>query len=145
VESNPIGQILIVDDDANVREVLRRFLEPAGYAVREAESAEAGVRSVEQTLTSVAFCDLHMPGANGLWLADRIRTISPATAMILATGDSGIPPGESLRAGVIAYLVKPLTSRRVLEAAADGVRWSAEARERGGRRIHTRSITTAIP
>jgi CheY-like chemotaxis protein len=113
--------------------------------VGEAETAEEAARSVEQTPTSVAFCDMHMPGANGLWLADRIRTISPATAMIFATGDSGIPPGESLRAGVVAYLVKPLTGRRVLEAAAEGVRWSVEARRRGVRRIHTRSITTAIP
>lgn len=131
---NAMAHVLIVDDDAKVRELLRRFLEPAGYSVAEAETAEEAARSVEQMPPSVAFCDMHMPGANGLWLADQIRAISPATAMVFATGDSEIPPAESLRSGIVAYLVKPLTGQRVLGAVADGVRWSADARSKGVRR-----------
>lgn len=129
-----MSHVLIVDDDAKVREVMRRFLEPAGYHVVEAETAEDAVRSVRETAPAVAFCDMHMPGANGLWLTDQIRAISPATAMVLATGDSRIAPAETLRPGIVAYLVKPLNGDRVRAAAAEGVKWSSDARARAGDR-----------
>src|SRR6266850_1120567 len=104
----PRSHILVVDDDQNSREVLRRFLEPEGYEVHEAESAEVAIRSIEDHPPAVVLCDVHMPGANGLWLTDQIRTVSPTTAMILATGDDRVPPVETLRSGVVAYFVKPL-------------------------------------
>jgi DNA-binding NtrC family response regulator len=129
-----MSHVLIVDDDAKVRELIRRFLEPAGYDVIESETAEDAIRSVGEAAPAVAFCDMHMPGANGLWLADQIRAISPATAMVLATGDSGIAPAETLRPGIVAYLVKPLNGERVRAAAAEGVKWSSDARARAGHR-----------
>ena len=124
-------RVLIVDDDVKVRELLRRFLEPEGYEVIEAASAEEAVQRIESALPSVAFCDVHMPGANGLWLADQIRSLSPATGMVLATGDTEIPPAESFRPGIVSYLVKPLKRERVVAAVSDGVRWSEEALARG--------------
>ena len=119
--------ILVVDDDPNVREVLRRFLESAGYQVVMAATAEDAIGMLSGPPLSVAFCDIHMPGASGLWLAEQIRRASPATAVVLATGDARIPPAESLRSGVVAYMVKPFTCEDVLRAAEQGVRWSANA------------------
>jgi CheY-like chemotaxis protein len=116
--------ILIVDDDSSVRHPLRRFLVGLGYEVREAETAEAAMFCVEQGPPAVAFCDIHMPGANGLWLADQIRSVSPSTAMVLATGDADVPASESFRPGIVAYLLKPLAQPDVLRAVADGIRWS---------------------
>jgi len=127
-------RVLIVDDDDKVRELLRRFLEPEGYEVMAAASAEEGVQLIEAAPPSVAFCDVHMTGANGLWLADQIRSLSPATAMVLATGDDRVPTSESLRAGIVSYLIKPLRRDRVVTAAADGVRWSEDAIARGAQR-----------
>jgi CheY-like chemotaxis protein len=124
-------RVLIVDDDEKVRELLRRFLEPAGYEVIEAGSAEEALQRIESAQPSVAFCDVHMAGANGLWLADQIRTFAPSTAIVLATGDTQVPPAESFRAGVVSYLLKPLRGSRVIAAVADGVRWSEDARARG--------------
>ena len=128
------AHILLVDDDEQIRQLLRRMLEPDGYYITEAATAEEALWSVEEAPPSVAFCDMHMPGANGLWLADRIRASSPTTAIVLATGDSEIPPVESMRAAVVAYLVKPLSVGRVRAAAADGVQWSADARAKSARR-----------
>jgi CheY-like chemotaxis protein len=56
-----MSHILIVDDDANVRELLRRFLEPAGHEVLEAENAETDVHSVGSSPPAVARCDVHIP------------------------------------------------------------------------------------
>ncbi|HEY3158832.1 MAG TPA: response regulator [Vicinamibacterales bacterium] len=127
-------RVLIVDDDEQVRGLLRRFLEPEGYEVIEAASAEEAVERVEWALPSVALCDVHMSGANGLWLADQIRALSPATAMVLATGDAKVPPAETLRSGIVGYLLKPLRRERVVAAVSEGVRWSAEAVTRGAQR-----------
>ena len=132
--------ILIVDDEASVRHMLRRFLATAGYSILEAENAKEAIRRVEECPPLVVFCDIHMPGANGLWLADEIRSASPTTAVVLATGDSEVPARESLRQGVVAYLLKPLVQRDVLAALDDGMRWSTEAttrhlRPRIGRRL----------
>jgi len=124
-------RVLIVDDDEKVRELLRRFLELDGYEVIEAGSAEEAVQRIESASPSVALCDVHMAGANGLWLADRIRTVAPSTAIVLATGDTQVPPAETFRAGVVSYLLKPLRRARVIAAVADGVRWSEDARARG--------------
>ncbi len=119
--------VLVVDDDANVRHLLRRFLTLAGHEVLEAGTAEDAMAIVEQLPPAVAFCDVHMPGANGLWLADQIRSASPTTAVVLATGDPDVPASESLRPGIVAYLVKPLERRDVVSAADEGLRWSAGA------------------
>jgi DNA-binding NtrC family response regulator len=128
-------RVLIVDDEENVRTLLRRFLEREGHEVIEAASADDAVRCVESSLPSVAFCDIHMPGANGLWLADQIRVLSPTTAIVLATGDPAIPPAETLRWGVVSYLLKPFRRERVVAAVAEGIRWSEEAM---ARRAHRR-------
>jgi len=134
-------RVLIVDDDERVRGLLRRFLEPEGYEVIEAASAEEAVQRLESARPSVAFCDVHMPGANGLWLADQIRALFPATAMVLATGDTEIPPVETLRPGIVSYLLKPLRRDRVVAAVSAGVRWSDEAVARGAHHRPRRELT----
>ena len=135
--------ILIVDDDQPVRELLRRFLEPEGYRITHADTAEAAATIVERLAPAVAFCDLHMPTANGLWLADQIRAVSPATAIVLATGDSQVPAAETLRAGIVAYVLKPLSRARVVAAAAEGVQWSSAQKRRGVRRRESRLLPEA--
>jgi len=135
--------ILVVDDDANVRHLLRRFLTLAGHDVVEAGTAEDAMAIVEQVPPAVAFCDVHMPGANGLWLADQIRSASPATAMVLATGDADIPAVESLRPGIVAYLLKPLDRRGVWSAVDAGLRWSASVMGQDLRNPTRRRLTEA--
>jgi CheY-like chemotaxis protein len=128
------SRVLIVDDEGSVRELLRRILEREGYEVIEAADAEEALQRVELLSPSVAFCDVHLTGANGLWLADQIRAMSPATAMVLATGDPEIPAAESLRPGIVSYLLKPFSRECVIAAASDGIRWSEEAMARGAYR-----------
>jgi CheY-like chemotaxis protein len=125
----PGPTVLIVEDEAYLRELWRRALIGFGYEV----IAVRGALEALPLLTHephVAVCDVHLPGPNGLWLADQIRDASPTTAIVLATGDSTIPPVESLQPGVVAYLVKPFTLKQLQDAAEEGVRWSAVQRSR---------------
>jgi len=132
--------VLIVDDEPDVRRLMRRMLEKSGCEIQEAATAEQALDQVEADPPAVAFCDVHMPGANGLWLCDQIRNASPGTAMVLATGDADVPACESLRSGIVAYLVKPLERREVLAALADGMQWALRAPERPMRPRITRRL-----
>lgn len=76
----------------------------------------------------VAICDVRLSGASGLWLIDQIRTTSLHAAVILATADPSISALQSLRAGTVAYLVKPFRLDELKSAVEAGVRWSAVRR-----------------
>ena len=72
---------------------------------------------------SAVLVDKDMPGEDGMWLIERIRERHPAVAMLLATGDSSIPPRVSLSPGVIAYLLKPFERAAVIAAVNDALLW----------------------
>src|SRR2546428_12263258 len=120
-----MASVLIVDDEPDVRNALKIFLRPAGHEVTEASDAESALSMMADGAPAVVLCDVHLrDGPNGLWLADRIRELHPTTAMILATGDSTVPPVHSLRKGIIAYLIKPFRREDVIQAVEDGIPWS---------------------
>jgi DNA-binding NtrC family response regulator len=122
--------ILIVDDEAAVREVLGRWLTAAGYETREAETAEAALEVMARACADVVMCDVEMPGEGGLWMAEQLRERYPTTAMVLATALDSVPPATSLKSGIVQYLVKPFQRESVLSAIATGVKWHAAAVER---------------
>jgi CheY-like chemotaxis protein len=126
-EITDLGLVLVVEDESVVRDVWRGLLVKLGYEVVTAENAHEAVRMLNRQ-PHVALCDVHLPGASGLWLADQIRMLSPTTAIVLATGDHAIPPIESLRPGVVAYLVKPFPLGELKKAVEAGVQWSAMRR-----------------
>ena len=122
--------VLIVDDEHNVRDLMARWLESGGYSVITASTAEEALHRLEtETMTpAVALCDIRMPGHDGLWLADRIRQTYPETAVIMATGVQDVGPAvQSLRQGVVDYLTKPFGRDRLQEAVTRGVEWHRSA------------------
>ncbi len=125
-----MGSVLIVDDEPAVRAVLERILAETGHELRTAVDAESALQAIAQSTPDVVLCDVQMPGANGLWLADRIRDCAPATAIVFATVEAAVPPHESLRNGVVAYVLKPFQPEQVLRAVQDGMRWSAAAAQK---------------
>ena len=126
--------VLIVDDDVRIQELLLRWLQPAGHVLRFAENSNAALALLAAEQPAVIVCDVHMPGANGLWLADRVRALAPATAIVLATGDVDVPPYESLRPGVVAYVLKPLQRDQFLSAIGAALAWARAAAEQQARR-----------
>lgn len=119
------GSVLIVDDDARIRELLDRWLAPYGLELRQAVDAKSALSAIAERAPSVILCDVHMPGQDGLWLAERVRAIASTTAIVLATGDSTVSPFDSLRKGVVSYVLKPFRRDQVVSAVEEGIRWSA--------------------
>ena len=126
-----MGSVLIVDDESAIRAVLARWLGAAGYDTREAVDAESALDASATAAADVVLCDVEMPGRGGLWLAEQLREQFPATAIVLATAVSSIPPTTSFKSGIIDYLVKPFARDRVLSAVARGMEWRAAALARG--------------
>jgi response regulator RpfG family c-di-GMP phosphodiesterase len=120
--------VLIVDDEASVRHLMRRWLESRGYSVAVASGADQALELLADAPTSVVLCDLRMPGRDGLWLADQLRREHPDTAVIIATGmNDASTTVEGLRHGVIDYLTKPFERDRLCAAVSRGVEWHRAA------------------
>jgi CheY-like chemotaxis protein len=115
--------VLVVDDDEGVLKVLGQWVERLGFAARCADSAEAAMKELEDGGIDVALCDVRMPGAGGIWLADRIREQFPYVAVVLVTGLREMDPSVTLRPGVVAYVVKPFSHDEIAAAIQMGVIW----------------------
>ena len=131
--NDTMALILIVDDEHSVRQVLTRWIQRAGHEILEAESAEAALQLMEKQPAAVVFCDIQMPGHDGIWLTTELRKLYLTTAVVLATGVSTVAPRVSLQSGVLAYLVKPLSHRAVIEALNIALEWHLETVATGPR------------
>jgi CheY-like chemotaxis protein len=120
--------ILVVEDEASIRRLWARTLTEAGYRVLPAADAADAARLLVDTQTDVAICDVHLPGASWLRLADLILKRFPTTAIVLAIADGAPPPPETLRASIVTYLLKPVTREELLAAVEAGVAWAERAR-----------------
>lgn len=106
--------VLIVDDHAPMRELLRKVLERAGAArVRDAASGEDALAALEERAAPLVLVDQNMPGMSGVEFIAAVRGDARwrAARIILITGDVRALPGEA-----DALLVKPVSPRELLAA-----------------------------
>jgi CheY-like chemotaxis protein len=107
--------ILVVDDEAGIRVLLRKVLEGLGYCVKEAESAMQALDVLKTAAVDLALCDVLMPGHDGVWLTDQILARHPGVSVALATGLMEMDPTVTLRPGVVGYIVKPFRRQAVAD------------------------------
>jgi len=123
--------VLVVDDEARVREMLGHAIRMDGHEVLEADSAEAAMKVMEQRPADVVFADIEMPGHGGRWMTIEIRKQYPLTAIVLATGVADLEPTITLRFGVLSYLIKPFQVEGIRKALGIAVEWHEEAVKSG--------------
>ena len=122
--------VLVVDDEAGVRHLMRRWLAVGGYAVAVAARRRSRRSSCcGAAPTAVALCDIRMPGHDGLWLADQLRRSIPRRRSSWPPASGRGAAVESLRQGVVDYLTKPFERDRLREAVSRGVEWHRSARD----------------
>jgi response regulator RpfG family c-di-GMP phosphodiesterase len=136
-------RVLIVDDDAAVRDVLSVLLGEEGYACTTCATTDRALDLLHASEFHLVLCDVKMPGKDGLWLLDHLRGLQPSTSVIMLTayGDTEAAV-ECLRRGAADYLLKPpkvtelvrsierVLARRRLELARHRYRTSLERRVR---------------
>ncbi|MSR46425.1 MAG: sigma-54-dependent Fis family transcriptional regulator [Planctomycetes bacterium] len=101
-------RLLLVDDEVNLRAVLKALLEREGYSVEEApDGATALVKAREKSYAAV-LTDLRMPGMDGLELLDALRQEQPELPVILLTAHGTVPTAvDAMRRGAFNFLTKP--------------------------------------
>jgi DNA-binding NtrC family response regulator len=115
--------VLVVDDEADVRDLLAQAIRRAGHEVIEADSSASALTVMEQRPADVVFTDVQMPGRDGRWLTVQLRKLYPLTAIVLATSVADLSPTITLRFGVLSYLIKPFDLAAVREALRRAVEW----------------------
>jgi len=107
--------ILIVDDDAEWRNVLRLALEGAAFHVIEVPHGDLALVAVEQHAPDVVVLDHHMPGLDGLSLIGLLRRRWPTLPLVLTSAFCDpVTVERALRAGATRYLDKPFRLRALL-------------------------------
>jgi two-component system NtrC family sensor kinase len=102
------GQILIVDDEKDIRRLLKEMLAFEGHEVTEAASGAEALERLHKAPFDLVVTDVRMPSMGGLELLRRVREVSPSTEVIVATAYAELDTAlECMRAGAFDLLRKP--------------------------------------
>src|SRR5437867_2570605 len=120
-----LERVLVVDDDADTRDVCAEVLGHAGYEIVRAESGRGAEAILRNSAVDVAVADLKMPEMGGLEVLRAAKEADPDTVVILITAFPTVDTAvEAMKFGAAEYLVKPFSPQQLVEA----VRASLEAR-----------------
>lgn len=124
-------KILVVDDEASIRDILEEALTRGGYTVRSAESAEIAIDILRQESIMVMFLDLKLPGMNGLELCELIRKQNPLAIIHALTGFTDLfGLLECRKAGFDDFFTKPVSMKLILETTKEAFkkieRWKVD-------------------
>ncbi|MGE5326997.1 MAG: response regulator transcription factor, partial [Deltaproteobacteria bacterium] len=108
------GRILIVDDEAQIRRVMRATLSGHGYEVSEARSGEEAVEKMAAERFDLVLLDVNMPGMGGLEACRAIRRASDAAIIMLTVRNAEKDKVEALDAGADDYVTKPFSTPELL-------------------------------
>jgi len=108
------GRILVVDDEENICEAVKKALERIGYAVETSFDATQALEKIHRSAFDMVICDIKMPGMNGIALLDRIKEHDPTILVLMITGYASIESAvESIRKGAQEYIPKPFTPDQI--------------------------------
>jgi CheY-like chemotaxis protein len=114
--------ILVVDDDANIRELLRLHLTAAGYSVQVAEDAITAGYTVLRQAPDLIICDVHMPHMDGFEFVAALKadpTVPDMPVIFLTSTEEGDQRAKGL--GAVGYFTKPVRADRLLALVAQHV------------------------
>ena len=111
--------ILVADDDAVIREGLRRILSREGYQVETQPNGRLAMDRLQEAAFDLLITDLKMPGMDGLTLIREARRLSPTLPVVIITAYSTEASAiEAINLGVHGYLTKPFRITKILGTAA---------------------------
>ena len=108
-------KILIIDDERSIRNSLKEILMDEGYDVDVAEDGAQGCEMVDKEKYSIIFCDIKMPGMDGLEVLDKLNEMGVDSAVVMISGHGDISTAvECIKKGAFDYIPKPLDLNRIL-------------------------------
>ena len=119
----PSTEILIIEDDAIMREAMVEWLDAAGYGVREAADGTAGLTAVKFAAPALVVTDIHMHGVNGAVVIAELKQRYPEIPIIAVSGlfysGYGMDANAAIALGAVRALAKPFKRADLLQAVAD--------------------------
>jgi DNA-binding response OmpR family regulator len=112
------SRILVVDDDDDIRGLLRTLLERAGYEVSDAPDGREGLRELYAGSPDLVILDVAMPVLDGWATLERIREVSDVPVLMLTARDAEVERVRGLKGGADDYVIKPF-GRQELVARVD--------------------------
>jgi len=99
--------ILVAEDEADLRDILKVTLEQEGYRAILASDGDEAIKRIEKKSFQMALIDLKMPGVNGKELVFKIKQINPLMPIVIVTGSPDFKEEVSLKKQVYEYIYKP--------------------------------------
>ena len=123
-----LGNVLVVDDEADIRKMVRMTLTKAGYNVIDAEDGEKGIAAVKSGggfSLSTIICDLAMPKVSGMEAIAYFRSQYPSVPVIVLSGTGTVDKASALfKQGVVEFLAKPVEPEKLIAAVHKAVKES---------------------
>jgi len=134
------GKVLVVDDEPQIRRVLRVILAGERYEVFEARSGESALMRFREFLPDLVLLDLNMPGMGGLETCRSIRETSDVPIIVLTVHGGEEEKVEALDAGADDYVTKPFGKQELLARIRAALRRSPTASTAGPRTFVSRDL-----
>jgi two-component system response regulator (stage 0 sporulation protein F) len=117
--------VLVIDDDAGIRKLMRRYLEAEGYRVCLASDGAEGLAWLNRESVNLILLDLKMPGMNGPEFLKKKHNINPGAPVIVVTG---YPDGDLMKKalpyGPLTLLAKPIDREQLMQAVRTAINGS---------------------
>ncbi|MBN1245804.1 response regulator [Candidatus Bathyarchaeota archaeon] len=111
-----IASILIIDDDAGVRDMLSSILEDEGYSVETVDNGQQAIKTCEKLPFDVALVDINLPDIKGTELLHKLKQIQPKMVKIIVTGHPSIENAvKALNEKSDGFISKPFDPQELLE------------------------------
>ena len=108
-------KILVIDDERAIRNSLKEILSDEGYAVETAENGEEGLQAADKEKYDVIFCDIKMPGMDGIEVLGKLVEAGIETPVVMISGHGDIDTAvECIKKGAFDFIQKPLDLNRIL-------------------------------
>ena len=117
------GYVLIVDDDAEIRESIQMLLVSEGLSTDIATNGEAGLRKIEENIYDLVLLDLMLPGKSGMDVHKDIKRVDPTLPVLIITAMAGIETAvTAIKEGCFDYLTKPWDNDKLLVSVSNAIR-----------------------
>jgi DNA-binding NtrC family response regulator len=121
------ARILIIDDDENIRKVLKTILEDEGYIVDTVDTAKKGIEQSEKAFYNLALIDVRLPDMEGIELLSKLRSSKPKMRKIIVTGYPTLQNAISaVNKGADAYVMKPFEVEKILQTIEEQLKKQEE-------------------
>jgi two-component system KDP operon response regulator KdpE len=123
------GRVLVIDDEAQIRRVLRTTLVASGFVVREARSGEEALDMIREEMPDLLIIDINLPGMSGFEVCHEVREACDVAIIMLSVRNNERDKVRALDSGADDYVVKPFGIQELLARIRANLRRRASADE----------------